>query len=100
MLDIKQLRLYAISLGFVPCDDRGLKYSHTREVGVEKYEVLFIIDLVQNKVFANYPDIEYNQRNPYSPRKCIKEFIINQEWDNPTFNVNIDNFIEKVCDSL
>lgn len=100
MLDIKQLRMYALSSGFVPVDNKGLKYSYACEVGVEKHDVLFIIDLTQNKVFANYPDIDYNQRNPYSPRKCIKEFLINQEWDNPTFNVNIDNFIEKVCDSL
>lgn len=100
MLDIKQLRLYVMSVGFVPFDNKGLKYSYTREVGVEKYEVLFIVDLEHNKVFADYPDIDYNQRNPYSPRKCIKEFLINQEWDNPTFNVNLDNFIEKVCDSL
>lgn len=89
-MNIKQIRLLLISLGFRSVDDSGLYYV----LSIGKTQ--FTTNLKMNKIFARFPDKEYNKVNPYSE----KDMVIDFEFDENTLGEDIEKFITRFSEGV
>lgn len=67
-MNIKNIRLFLLSLGFRPVDDNGICYL----LNIGKTQ--FTTNLSMNKLFARFPDREYNKVNPYGEKDKVVDF--------------------------
>ena len=86
------IRLFLLSRGFIATKESGWRYLNLM---YDEY-LMFSCDILERKLCAEFPDVEYNKQNRFSP----KNKIINFTWENKDNTElvihNIDKFLDKI----
>ena len=84
-MDIKEIRLFLLSLGFQPSDSTGMLYVLT------KGDITFTANLNVNTLFARFPDKVYNKANPYAHKDAVVDF----DFSNMKNIEDLERFVNK-----
>jgi hypothetical protein len=74
---VQDLRLFLLSKGFVPINDTyvtGNSYAY-QEMTANR-TITLTVNIGALEIIAEYPDFEYNKKNPYSKKNIRTKFQI------------------------
>ena len=86
------IRMFLISKGFTHHDQTGWRFMNL----VYDNYLAFGCDLVDRKLVAEFPDVEYNKKNTLSPKKKVIDMTWNESDNIELVIHNMENFFTRI----
>lgn len=91
---VEDVRLYFISIGFVPADNTGMMYVKVHKSG----NMSFFLDMERNTLTATIPDYKYNQMYPQAGRNNVIKYDLTDVTSKGIYCKSIKAFLDKIID--